>query len=256
MDITLIKFIETFLLPPGLMIVMLVAGWLLAGRFRILGRFLMFAGVALLWLASTPLVADFAIGLLETAPALTEADLQPPKAKAIVLLAGGRTPAAPEYGGRDVVSRYPLERARYAAFLHRRTGLPILVSGGRVYEDDRPAEAELLHDVLQNDFQVPVKWLETESRNTWENAAFSHRLLAPAGITRIYLVTSAWHMPRSQRAFAQVGFDVLPAPTGFRHAFDHEGPFLLRLLPSADALHKSRDALHEVLGMAWYAIRY
>jgi len=256
MDITLIKFIETLLLPPGLMIVMLVTGWLLAGRFVFFGRFLMFAGVALLWLASMPLVADRAIGLLEDTPALKPADLMPPRAQAIVLMAGGRNTAAPEYDHRDVPSRYTLERIRYAAYLYRHTGLPILVTGGRVFDDSRPAEAELIRDVLQTDYRIPVQWLENDSRNSRENAENSRRLLAPLGIDRIYLVTHAYHMPRSRRAFEAVGFTVIPAPTAYLHDNDQDLPPGLRLLPSIEALRVSTVFVHEVLGIMWYAIRY
>lgn len=256
MDITLTKLIATLLLPPGLILLLLLGGWLLARRHDLAGRFLALAGFALLWLASTPLVADFAIGLLETAPALTAADLRPPRAGAIVVMCGGRTPAAPEYGGRDVVSRWTLERARYAAFLHRQTRLPILVTGGKVFGGARPAEAELLRETLENDFHVPVRWVEGESRNSQENAVNSYRLLSAAGLTRIYLVTHAWHLPRSRRAFEQAGFTVIPAPTGYRRAFDHEEPLLLRLLPSRHAFQTSALFFHEVLGLVWYAIRY
>jgi len=256
MDITLTKLIAALLVPPGLIIVLLLSGWLLARRHDLTGRFLAFSGFALLWLSSTPLVADFAIGLLETVPALTEADLRPPRAGAIVVLCGGRTPAAPEYGGRDVISRWTLERARYAAFLHRRTRLPILVSGGRVFGDARPPEAELLRETLENDFHVPVRWVEGNSRNSQENAVQSHRLLAAAGITRIYLVTHAWHMPRARRAFEQAGFTVIPAPTGYRHTLHYEDPFPLNLLPRRRAFETSAIFFREVLGLVWYAIRY
>ncbi|HEB66866.1 MAG TPA: YdcF family protein [Gammaproteobacteria bacterium] len=256
MDIILIKFIEILLLPPGLMIVMLVAGWLLAGRFRILGRFLMFAGVALLWLASTPLVADWAIGLLEDTPALKPQELMPPRAQAIVLMGGGRNTAAPEYAHRDVPNRYALERIRYTAHLYRHTGLPILVTGGRVFDDSRPSEAELIRDVLHDDYRIPVQWLETDSRNSRENAEYSRRLLAPLGIDRIYLVTHAYHMPRSRRAFEAVGFTVIPAPTAYLHSNDQDLPLGLRLLPGIEALRVSTVFMHEVLGMVWYAVRY
>ncbi len=256
MDITLIKFLQTLLLPPGLMIGMLVVGWLLVGRFRILGRFLMFAGVALLWLASTPLVADLAIGLLEDTPALKPADLMPPRAQAIVLMGGGRNTSAAEYEHRDVPNRYTLERIRYTAYLYRHTGLPILVTGGRVFDANRPAEAELIRDVLRDDYRIPVRWLETASRNSRENAEHSRRLLAPLGIDRIYLVTHAFHMPRSRRAFEAVGFTVIPAPTAYLHDNNRDLPLALRLLPNIEALHVSTFFVHEVLGMMWYAIRY
>ena len=57
--------------------------------------------------------------------------------------------------------------------------------------------------------------METGSINTRENALDSYGLLAPRGIRRIILVTSALHMPRAAVAFRKAGFDVIPAPADF-----------------------------------------
>jgi uncharacterized SAM-binding protein YcdF (DUF218 family) len=46
--------------------------------------------------------------------------------------------------------------------------------------------------VLQDDFQVPVRWEEGRSADTWQNAEFSARILHQAGISRVYLVTHSW----------------------------------------------------------------
>ena len=59
------------------------------------------------------------------------------RAGAIVVLGGGRYDEAPEYGD-DTISLAGLRRVRYAAVLQRRTGLPVLVSGGSVYAEPLP----------------------------------------------------------------------------------------------------------------------
>ena len=54
--------------------------------------------------------------------------------------------------------------------------------------------------------------LESESRNTYENALYSKALVEPkAGETWI-LVTTAWHMPRSVGVFRKQDWSVLPYP--------------------------------------------
>ena len=72
-----------------------------------------------------------------------------------------------------------------------------------------------------------------------------HALLHTAGIGRIVLVTSAFHMPRAQRAFERAGLQVTAAPTGYFGYADgrFEWP---HLVPSGDALRISYLALREM----------
>jgi uncharacterized SAM-binding protein YcdF (DUF218 family) len=58
--------------------------------------------------------------------------------------------------------------------------------------------------------------LETGSRNTWENAAFTKKLIEPKPGERWLLVTSAFHMPRAMGVFRAADFDVEPWPVDFR----------------------------------------
>lgn len=172
---------------------------------------------------------------------------------AIVILGGGRKSSAPEYSGVDTVSKFTLERLRYGAWLQRRTGLPVLVSGGSPLSENIP-EAHLMKAVLENDFHVPVQWIEDKSHTTFENATFSQTLLAQANIQHIYLVTHAWHMPRSIDVFKQAGLTITPAPTAFAT------PSLLERggyawIPAARALEVSNLALHEMAGRVWYGVR-
>ena len=255
MEVLLIKTVETLLLPPGLMLLLMLAGFFLARHLPRTGKIMLFTGFGLLLLASLPIVANVNLRLLEGDTALPARELNQPSAQAIVILSGGRNLNAPEYSNADTVSMYTLERVRYGAWLHRHTRLPILVTGGKVFESSRPAEAELIQQVLTQEFQVPVQWLETTSHNSWENAAFSQVLLQQAGINRIYLVTQAWHMPRAQMAFEAVGLEVIPAPTGFLHG-DGDAPLILDFLPSSNALLTHYYIAHELMGIVWYRLRY
>lgn len=58
--------------------------------------------------------------------------------------------------------------------------------------------------------------LESASRDTYENATFTTRLIKPMLGERWLLVTSAWHMPRAIGAFRKAGFEVEPWPVDFR----------------------------------------
>jgi uncharacterized SAM-binding protein YcdF (DUF218 family) len=255
MEVLLIKIIQTLLLPPGLMILLMLAGYFLARRLPRFGKIMLVTGFGLLVLASLPIVADFNLRLLEGDTALSPTKLAQPSAEAIVILCGGRNFQAPEYGTKYTLSRLPLARARYGAFLHRKTQLPVLVTGGNVYTTTTTSEAELMRQALVEDFHVPVKWMETNSRTTWENAVLSKSILDQANINRIYLVTTAMHMPRARMAFEAVGLNVVPAPTDF-NGQNGGIPVINDFLPSAKALHNNYYFMHEVLGILWYKLRY
>jgi uncharacterized SAM-binding protein YcdF (DUF218 family) len=185
---------------------------------------------------------------LEGEPYVT--DTKRPLADAIVVLGGGTYFNAPEYGG-DTVSKETLERLRFAAKLQRETGKPILVTGGSP-QGNNSSEAGQMKQVLEQEFKVPVQWTEGTSDNTQENANLSRRMLQQSGITRIYLVTHAWHMPRSVLAFQAAGFQVVPAPTAYTTRFKTG---LLDFLPNAKALHDSRIFMHELIGSLWYQLK-
>jgi len=171
------------------------------------------------------------------------------QAQAIVVLGGGRKLHALEYDGKDIPSDATLHRLRYAAKLYRETHLPILVTGGSPDGSDG-SEAAVMAQILKEDFAIPVKWLEENSNNTSENARFSAQILKNEKISRIILITDAIHMPRSQNIFSKMGLDVVAAPTMFSRkanltAFD--------FFPSNGGLSSSSYALHEWIGLLWYA---
>ena len=226
-----------------------LGGALLLRRHRSVAFALITVSLVSLYLFSIAPVAGALHRGLQTYPPVTDAETG---VGAIVILGGGSYRDAPEYGG-DTVGRFTLQRVRYGARLHRRSGLPILVSGGLVLREQVEPEAQLMADALREDFGVPVRWIEDRSRNTAENALFSVQKLNEAGIERILLVTHASHMPRSAQMFEQYGIDATPAPTIFKQRSAYG---LLDFLPSAQALSSTSSAVHEYLGLLWYRLRY
>ncbi|MFP4080509.1 MAG: YdcF family protein [Ectothiorhodospira sp.] len=242
--------LELLLMPPASGLILTLLGLVLWRHGA--GRLLVLLGLGSLYLASLPMVSHALVGgLQQRAGAVTEA----PRAGAIVVLAGGRRSDAPEYGG-DTVNRYSLVRARYGAVVHRRTGLPLLVSGGRVEGDEPRSEAVLMARVLQEEFGVPVRWREEESRNTCENAFNTARLLAAEGIERAILVTHALHLPRARWCFRRTDLEIRPMPVYCSRPQEEPGFDWRGLIPQARAMERTRFALHEYLGLAWYRVRY
>jgi uncharacterized SAM-binding protein YcdF (DUF218 family) len=234
------KLMLALLLPPTGPLLVTGIGLLLARRRPRLGKFI--AGSALLGLLvlSTPWAAGGLIGTLQWYPAVDAKQLH--DRQAIVVLGGGSYRQAPEYGG-DTIGYASLERLRYALYLKKRSGLPILATGGA--PDGGRAEAETMRDSAQDDFAGTLRWVETASFDTADNARLSAALLHREGITRIVLVSHAWHLPRAVARFEANGFNVLPAPTAFSLAPTDASA----LLPSAAALAASSRALHEWLGI-------
>jgi uncharacterized SAM-binding protein YcdF (DUF218 family) len=253
MELFFVKAAATLMLPPGGNIVLGVAGLVLWRRSRALAAALIAISFAGLLILSTPRVADALYEGLESSEPRLPGAVVADEIGTIVVLGGGRSGNAREYGG-ETVSHGTLVRLRYGARLQRETGLPLLVSGGSVF-GDATSEASLMRAVLEQDFDVPVRWLEDRSRNTAENARFSAELLAAEGISAILLVTHAMHMPRAAEAFEAQGMRVYAAPTGYRFGV-RSGAGILDWLPSAGGLEKSQTALHEYLGRLWYRIRY
>lgn len=239
------NLVSAFLLPPLNLILLGVMGILLLKRRPRAGKILVMSALMLLYLLSTPFVAETALQKLETRPAPHPFD----NVQAIVVLGAGTYFNAPEYDG-NTVNRLGLERIRYAARLHRHTDKPILATGGAPLGSDS-SEASQMKAVLEKEFQVPVKWIEEASGTTHENAYKSFAILQRDGITHIALVTHAWHMPRAIREFERAGFKVTPAATAFTTRYKTD---LFAFIPTAGALQKSNWFFHEVIGMLWYRL--
>ena len=239
--------VRGLILPPSSPFVAIAVGWLLRRRSLILGRCIMAAGALALYALCTPLVAAALLRCLEPDPVV---NLVPPvDAGAIVVLGGDADSDGREYGGNSA-GPLTLVRIRYAATLQRKTGLPILVTGGRLSTSGPPVSF-LMRDALTGEFDVPVRWVESASKDTWQNAAFTAELLRREKIGKVILVTHAWHMLRAKVAFAAAGVAVLPAPTGFTA---WPGDTVLAVLPDAKALLNSAYAIHEMVGLLWYRL--
>lgn len=244
--IVLRKIIAGFVLPPAGPLLCVMLGLALMGRhqrYRRIGKTLAWLGVGSLIALSLPVVSSWLIDVAGGAEPLSLT--RPLAAQAIIITGGGVRIHAPEYGG-NTLGPLTLERTRYGAYLVRKTGLPVLVTGGVVSKG--APEAELMRDALQQEFALPVRWIEAKSRSTSENARFSAATLKSEGITRIVLVTHAVDVRRARLEFESAGFQVTSAPTGV-------GPntpqpmVVLDFFPSASALQGSYYACYELIAL-------
>lgn len=240
------RLCETLLLPPASAIWLFLLGTALRWKWPRLGRAVQVVAFVWLWAASTPFVGGALLGALQQAPALPVHGALP-AADAIVVLSAEADRDGPEYGSA-VAGVMTMQRLRYGAALQRRTGLPMLVSGGSP-GTGLPSLAALMRDAAVAEFSVPVRWLEERSADTRQNAAFSAELLRQHGVRRVLLVTSAWHMPRATACFLREQLEVIAAPTGFRGpAFDGWSS----LVPRWSGLRDTSLWMHEFGGRLYY----
>jgi uncharacterized SAM-binding protein YcdF (DUF218 family) len=236
--------IAAFLLPPGLFLLLIAIGLLLLSRKPRLGHGLIVASLLSLTLLSMPIIENGLLRMIEP-PALMSI---PSDAIAIVCLGGGKRYTAYDQATGETINNATLARLRYTAQMAKQSHLPVLVTGGKPLGGI--SEAELMAQILREEFNTPVRWVENESVDTQENARLSAQLLPKNA--KIVLITEAAHMPRAQNAFIQAGFNVIPAATDYAN----QEPFsLLSFMPKALALSRSSFALHELLGMLWHKLR-
>ena len=245
--------VAALLLPPVPLLVLVLVGARLMFRRRLLAWLLVLLAVAGLWFScTTALSMALQSWLLKPPPALTEAqiaELKKAPRTAIVVLGGGRRLRAPEYG-LSTLNERGIERLRFGVWLSRETGLPLAFSGGVGHgADGGTSEAEIAARIADREFGRPLKWTESESRDTRENALKTVPLLQAQGIEQIVLVTHGYHMTRALLNFERANLSgkmrLVPAPVGL------PAGGRLRLndwLPTARGFDENRLVIHEWVG--------
>lgn len=250
--------VSALLLPPVPWLLLILVGCGLRPRRRWMGGLVVAAALAGLWLSHCQAVGIALEQWISPATALTPAQLVDLKRtlvgrKPVVLVLGGGTQAlAPEYNDADLTDT-ALQRLRYGLWLARQVQAPVMVSGGVGHgQPGSPSEAAVAARIALREHNVSLRWQESESRDTRENARFSLLMLRPDGVTDILLVTQGWHMRRALRAFqqeaARVGLTarIVAAPMGLGIDLMHP---VQRWMPSVDGYQRVHQALHEAIGL-------
>ena len=207
-----LKILSELLLPPNGFILLACLGILLRRKFPATGLACGVAAVCAATVFSLPVLGWW---LDRHQPHLTYTPPPWPVGDAIVVLGGGRRGFAPEFGHELTAGVSTLERVRYAAKIARDLNKPILVSGGAPLWGDAQPEADIMRDILVDEYGLPVRWIERTSNDTLENAKNSASMLKASGVLAVYLVTHADHMARAQTNFEAQGLVVVPLATGF-----------------------------------------
>jgi hypothetical protein len=242
-------YLTALIMPPASLLMLVALGWFMlhSKKYQAWGKRLIALGVLSLVLLSSNKVAFWLNETLLPAYPMTSAnEVLKFNAGAIVVLGGGVETDLPD--GVPQLQTPSLDRLRYGVYLHRKTGVPLLFTGGKGWgaSNNFESEADVTLRVAKEVFGVDVKWLESQSRDTQENAENTFKILHSEGISKITLVTHSWHMPRGVQQFETAGFEVLPAPMGQMSTSNAEA---LQWIPSTQGLKNSQTVLREKLAL-------
>ena len=254
------KLIPQLIYPIGLVFFLIVLAIILRRQPRIQSG-LLWVTLGVFMLTSNGVVAKSLIRSLESQ---YEPLGEGVSADLIVVLAGGEEPmtpprSIPELNGAG-------DRYIYALQLYKQgTASKVLVSGGGIsWLDNQDSGAVQIASLLKL-IGLPEEdlILEHGSRNTFENAQESAKLILENSYSQIVLVTSAYHMPRAVGVFEEQGLSIIPAPVDYQ--VTDQDRFvnpdqswqnrILDLIPSLEAMGLTTRAMREYIGILIYSLR-
>lgn len=209
--------IFNFLMQPGLWVgLLLLAGTILIWtRWQRIGRWMLTVTMAFV-----VLVTAFPIGLMMLAglenrfPIVT--GFTGP-IDGIIVLGGTVNQFTTKYRGQPALTGGAERLTEFIALARQYPTAKLVFSGGSgsvLRQDVKEAEtARLFFAQMGLDTRRVV--FEDQSRNTFENALYSFKLVSPKPRERWVLITSASHMPRSAGTFRKVGWKIIPFPVDF-----------------------------------------
>ncbi|WP_025704717.1 YdcF family protein [Paenibacillus graminis] len=239
-----IKFVYSFVLPPGLFVILLLGLSVWLGRRSRRPALALLGVTLLLYLSMTPWISKLLMGGLEyqyDKPELLQGDV-------IVVLGGGATSGTPDIDGEGNLYGSAANRLLTAVRLYRQTGLPVLFSGGQVFPDSGN-EADIAKRQLIG-LGVPGSNILAENRslNTEQNAVNTAAMMNSKGLRHPILVTSAFHMPRAMALFKDNGLAPLAYPADYTASRGSE-LYPAMFTPSPGAMNNTGTALKEYLGL-------
>jgi uncharacterized SAM-binding protein YcdF (DUF218 family) len=243
------KIAPLFFFPVPLCLELLLLGLALLWftRRQRAGKILVSGGTILLLICSTYYVPSLALRPLE--------EMYSPIADSPI----GETPV-PEVNATQTAKwvvvlsgrEWPLRVLEGVRLYKAGPGRKLILSGGAVYDKKAAPDSQIMANAARIMGVEPRDIIqESASRDTKDQARFIKRLVGSDGF---FLVTSAYHMPRSMALFRKQGLAPIAAPSDYlgRDISDLAPP---EFFPASQPLHLMETALHEYLGLAWARLR-
>ena len=250
MTFTVSKLFWDLFAPGNFLLLLAVAGLCLRPlrRRRRVGGLLLSAGLGgLVALAVLPL-GQWALEPLEARFPMTPV---PARVDGVVVLGGGVDSRTSDAIGRPAMNAAGERMTEMVALARRFPDAKIVFSGGSGLVLRPDLEEARWVETLAGELGVPAGHLlvESDSRNTWENALYTKALVQPRPDETWLLVTSAWHMPRAVGSFRAAGWTVVPWPVDYRSHTDDAQILGIRLRGGLEAFE---TAAREWLGLTAY----
>lgn len=174
----------------------------------------------------------------------------------IVILGGGVIPKTPNSPIMGELSDQTFKRIFMGYEIHKYTNFPIIISGGRPPNTNYIPEALIMREYLVRlGITASDIFIEPDSQTTEENAKYVNSLIDNMKISRIFLVTSAIHLPRSYKIFHTLidkSAEIIPVPSNY--LITRDKITWIDFKPDIDALRANSMAIHEYLGMIYFSI--
>jgi uncharacterized SAM-binding protein YcdF (DUF218 family) len=129
----------------------------------------------------------------------------------------------------------------------------IILTQGKLPWSKGISEGEFLADFIQLKGIDPNKIKLTDIVQNTNDEAIAVSKMLPKN-SKIILVTSAFHMPRAQIVFRNQNLKVIPYAVDFRKSAKKVD--ILDFLPKAKAFDFSSEFFREIIGRAYYSMRY
>jgi uncharacterized SAM-binding protein YcdF (DUF218 family) len=236
--------------PLVFVLILSLVGFLLLLRsknsryFRLVFIFLFF----ILYLPSISPISNGLCYLLENEYLLNPHD-NIDKLDIVVVLGGGVSEN--KYLKETMPSYQTASRIIHAVQILRKSNAKYLVCAGKGV--GKLSEAQVMGIAAERLGILPTKIkIDSKSRNTQQHASELNNMLIDKDI-KIGLVTSAFHMKRSEREFKKYFPNVISLPSDYLYS---SLPLsLFSFWPKTTNFYKFSIALHEIIGIAWYKIQ-
>lgn len=247
--ITLHKILPVAVSPIVLVLLLVAASM----RWR--RQALAMLALALLWVASAPVVSQSLVRFVEGSQVVRLSPEQVEAAHAVVVLGGMSTTVRAGPPPPALIREWSEAADRFAAgveLFRAGKGARLVFTGGRLPWERLPeTEGDWLRgQAIAQGVPAEAILVTGPVENTAQEAQAVAQML-PRG--RIILVTSAFHMPRACALFEAQGLQVVPYPVDFR--VPEQDMTVMDWLPSAEALKLTDMAWRELLGRAYYWVK-
>jgi len=239
------KWVSFFVEPYGMILLLFIFWYLfLQMKKKELSKASLYLGFILMFLFSYPPFANFLIANLENMQ--TKYDYKQEAKYIHVLGSGHNTDSLQPLSSQ--VKATGLTRVVEGVIIHKHLqGSKLIFTG---YKGKTNISNAQMHAKMAMELGVKKEdiIIGDSPKDTKEEALFSKNIVKNS---KLILVTSASHMPRSIKLFKSVGIDVISASTDFHKRVDVNYFKVLNL----EAFYKSQLAMHEYYGILWNKLR-